>query len=94
MLFVISCTDKPDSAEVRAANRPAHLEYIGGFIDQVFAAGPTLTNDGTGMNGSVIIMDFETAADAQNFANNDPYFTAGLFETLSIPAREKGFAPE
>ncbi len=34
--------------------------------------------------GSVIIMEFDSAADAQNFADNDPYNKAGLFESVSI----------
>ncbi len=84
MLFVVSCIDKTDHAEVRAANRPAHVDYLRSFMDQLFAAGPTLTDDGEGMNGSVIIIEFESAADAQNFADNDPYKKAGLFESVSI----------
>ncbi|MBT3358192.1 MAG: YciI family protein [Rhodospirillales bacterium] len=84
MLYVISCVDKADHFEVRAANRPAHVEYLRGSMDDMFAAGPTLTEDGEGMNGSVIIMEFASAADAQNFADNDPYNKAGLFESVSI----------
>lgn len=84
MLYVISCVDKADHAHVRAANRPDHVEYLRSFSDQMFAAGPTLTEDGEGMNGSVIIVEFETAADAQKFADNDPYKKADLFESVSI----------
>ncbi len=89
MLFVISCVDKPNSPEVRAANRGAHLDYLGSFKDQVVAAGPTTTDDGGAMTGSVLILDFADRAAAEDFAAYDPYNTAGLFESVTIKAWKK-----
>jgi len=34
MLFAILCTDKPDSAALRAATRPAHLDYLKSHADR------------------------------------------------------------
>ena len=62
MFFVISCVDKPDSAEIRAANRGAHLDYLGSFNDQIVVAGPTTTDDASAMTGSVLILDFADRA--------------------------------
>lgn len=84
MLFVFYCTDKPDCRQVRAAVRPAHLEYLSGFNDRIFGAGPTLTDDGQGMTGSVLIIDFADRAAAEAFAAADPYNKAGLFESVAI----------
>jgi len=56
MLYVISCTDKAGSGDIRAANRAAHLAYLESFGDKVFAAGPTLTDDASAMTGSVLIV--------------------------------------
>jgi len=84
MLFAIFCTDKPDSAEIRAANRPAHLDYVRTVIDQVVLAGPTLTDDGQAMSGSLLVMEFADLAAAQAFADDDPYNRAGLFECVVI----------
>lgn len=89
MLFVISCVDKPNSTEVRAANRGAHLEYLGSFKDHVVMAGPTTTDDGGAMTGSVLIMDFANRDTAEAFAANDPYNKAGLFESVAIKAWKK-----
>lgn len=84
MLFVFYCIDKPGRQQVRAAMRPAHLEYLGGFSGRIFGAGPMLTDDGQGMTGSVLIIDFADRAAAEAFAAADPYNTAGLFESVAI----------
>lgn len=88
MLYVIHCFDKKDSLQVRMDNRPAHLEYINGFTDKLFAAGPTLDSD-ENMNGSVVILDLESQEEAEAFAANDPYAKAGLFELVSIQPWKK-----
>ena len=84
MLFVIFCVDKPDQGDVRAANRPDHLDYLAGFKGNMFAAGPTQTDDGEAMNGSLLIMDFPDRAAAEAFAAGDPYRKAGVFESVVI----------
>jgi len=84
MHFVISCTDKPNALELRKANRDAHLAYLQSHAERIVAAGPTLTSDGEGMTGSVLIMAFDGAAEAEAFAAGDPYAKAGLFESVTI----------
>ena len=84
MLYVIQCVDKPGSGDVRAANRNAHLAYLESFGAQVFAAGPTLTDDGSAMTGSLLIVEFEDRAAAERFCADDPYAKAGLFESATI----------
>ncbi|MFD2204998.1 YciI family protein [Kiloniella antarctica] len=84
MKFIFSCVDKKDHTHVRADNRPAHLEYLTKYMDRVVVAGPTLGTDGESMTGSLLILEFEDAAAAQDFAENDPYKKAGLFEQVTI----------
>ena len=84
MQFAILCLDKPNAASVRAANRPAHLEYLKGFTKNVVVAGPLLTEDGAGMIGSLLMMEFAGRAEAERFAENDPYRKAGLFQSVTI----------
>ncbi|WP_353199729.1 YciI family protein [Sandarakinorhabdus sp.] len=81
--FAIHCIDKPDSADLRAANRPAHLAHIDLFKDKVLVAGPLLRPDGRTM-GSLLIMEFDDRDTAIAFANADPYHQAGLFESRSV----------
>ena len=84
MLFVFHCLDKRDHAAVRAENRQAHLDYLKGYMDRIFAVGPLLSEDTAQMVGSLLILDFETLAEAQRFAAADPYTKAALFDTVSI----------
>jgi len=84
MHFVISCTDKPDSMDLRMANRPDHVKYLKAHTDKIVAAGPTLGDTPGQMTGSVLIMEFETFAAAENWAANDPYAKAGLFASTAI----------
>jgi uncharacterized protein YciI len=81
--FAIHCIDKPDSAELRAANRPAHLAHIGALGNAVLVAGPLLRPDGRAM-GSLMIIDFDDREAAVAFSAADPYHQAGLFESRSI----------
>jgi uncharacterized protein YciI len=84
MHYVITCTDKAGSGDIRAANRAAHLAYLESFGDKVFAAGPTLTEDGGAMTGSVLIVEFDDGAAAERFTTDDPYAKAGLFDSVTI----------
>ncbi|MDV7340844.1 YciI family protein [Terasakiella sp. A23] len=89
MLYVIKCVDKPDHLQVRLDNRPAHVDYLKSYGEKLFAAGPTLAEEDDNMNGSVVILDLENLAEAQDFCDNDPYAKAGLFESVSISKWKK-----
>lgn len=84
MLFILYCTDKPNHEQVRIDTRQAHLDYLSEFKDRVVMAGPSQTDDGAHMTGSLLIMDFADRTLAEAFAANDPYNKAGLFESVDI----------
>jgi len=89
MLFAIFCTDKEDYLDVRMDNRPAHVEYLKAQGDKLIFAGPTLAEDGVTMSGSLIVVDFDSLEQAQEFASNDPYVQAKLFDSVVIRAWKK-----
>lgn len=89
MHFVIYCLDKPGHAQVRTDNRPAHVEYLKASADKIVCAGPMLSDDGEGMIGSALVMEFADRAEAEAWAASDPYAKAGLFESVSIRAWKK-----
>ncbi|WP_366658144.1 YciI family protein [Fodinicurvata sp. EGI_FJ10296] len=91
MHFVIQCTDKPGSAEIRRDNRQAHLAHLERHADQVVAAGPTLDDSGEAMTGSVLVMTFPDRAAVDAFCADDPYARAGLFESVTITPWRKVF---
>ena len=91
MHFVIYCLDKPDHLQVRMDSRPAHVEYLKAHADKIVAAGPMLTDDGEGMTGSTLLMEFNDRTEAEDWAANDPYAKAGLFASVDIRAWKKVF---
>jgi uncharacterized protein YciI len=86
-LFALICIDKPGAREIRAANRPAHLDHIDAS-GVVTLAGPFLDADGN-PTGSLIVLDVADMAAAEAWAAADPYAKAGLFESVTIRAWRK-----
>ncbi|MEX0306470.1 MAG: YciI family protein [Ruegeria sp.] len=81
MLIALIARDKTGALQTRLDNRSAHLAYIEetGVVAQ---AGPLL--DGETMIGSLIILNVEDLAAAQDWATNDPYALAGLFDSVEL----------
>lgn len=84
MLFAVICKDKPDSLELRLANRPDHVEFLKGLGSSLKLAGPFTREDGEGMDGSLLIVEAESQAAAEALAARDPYAGAGLFASTEI----------
>jgi uncharacterized protein YciI len=82
MLFAITCLDKPNSLDLRLANRAAHLDYAQGWRDKILLAGPLLADDGQTMIGSHFIVEAQDRAEIDRFLAGDPYGKAGLFQNV------------
>ena len=89
MNFVLYCVDKPGHGQVRADNRPAHLDYLKSKLDRLVIAGPLLDDDGESVLGSLLVIEAADRADAEAFAAGDPYAKAGLFESVTVKAYKK-----
>ena len=87
MRVALICIDKTDALQTRLDNRAAHLAHIAatGVVDM---AGPFLNAEGQ-MTGSLIILNVDSLADAQNWAVLDPYSVAGLFQSVTITEWKK-----
>jgi len=83
-LFLINARDKADALDTRLATRAEHLAYIAEAKVKILMAGPVFLEDGTTMAGSTFVIDCAEAETARNWAANDPYAKAGLFETVEI----------
>ena len=88
MLYLIHCFDKEQHLHLRQQIRPEHVDYLKEFGTRIWCAGPTLDNAGE-MNGSMIIFECETRAEAEYFAANDPYAKGGLFREVQIQEWKK-----
>lgn len=86
MLFAVYCLDNPGHAEVRFANREAHLAYARAWEAQkkIVFGGPLLSPDGAAMIGSLLVLDVADHAEAEAFCAGDPYGAAGLFASVTI----------
>ena len=91
MLYIIVGTDRPDSLEARMAVRPAHVERLQALKAEgrLVIAGPNPAIDSpdpgaAGFTGSVIIAEFESLAAAQAWADADPYFESGAYESVMV----------
>ena len=93
MPFAIMALDKPGAGQVRADNRPAHLEHLDRFAAKLLAGGAVLADDGATPVGSLIVFDSEDRAEVEAFVAADPFTKAGLFASVSIyPWRKVFFA--
>ncbi|NHQ73122.1 YciI family protein [Roseovarius gahaiensis] len=82
MLIALIAKDKPGALKTRMDTRDAHLAYIKqtGIVAQ---AGPLLDDSGN-MAGSLVILDVAEMKQAQDWAENDPYAKAGLFDSVEL----------
>lgn len=97
MLFSIVSNDVAQSTEKRMSVRPAHLERLQALADadRLILAGPSPLDPagGTeqGFSGSVVVADFESLEAAQNWADADPYATAGVYASVSVKPFKRVF---
>ncbi len=84
MLFVATCTDKPDSSALRLDTRPAHLAYLNGLGAKVKAGGALLSADRADVIGSMLILEGDDQAAIAAMLADDPYAKAGLFASVDV----------
>ena len=96
MLYALVGQDVPDSLDKRLAARPAHLERLQALQNQgrLLLAGPFPAIDGNdpgpaGFSGSLIVAEFDSLADAQAWADADPYVAAGVYASVSVKPFKK-----
>lgn len=80
--FALICIDKPGQTALRQQTRDAHLAYVA-ETGVVVQAGPFL-NEADEMTGSLIILDVPDRDAAVAWGGSDPYFKAGLFESVTL----------
>lgn len=87
-LFVLNYEDKPGSQDLRAATRPAHLEYMKSQGDKVRVGGRLM--DGAGnVAGTLMVIEAQDLADAEAFSAADPYRSVDLFAKVEIKAFDR-----
>jgi uncharacterized protein len=96
MWYMIYSEDVENSLALRKQTRPAHLARIQTLLDEgrVLVAGPNPAIDSedpgeAGFTGSLVIAEFASLAEAQNWADTDPYMLAGVYAKVIVKPYKK-----
>ena len=96
MFYAIVGQDGAGSLDRRLAARPAHLERLHALqqAGRLLLAGPFPAIDSddpgaAGFSGSLIVAEFDSLADAQAWADADPYVAAGVYAEVSVKPFKK-----
>ena len=91
MLYSIVGQDIKDSLNARQQARPEHLARLQALLDQgrLVLAGPNPAIDSdnpgeAGFTGSVVVAEFDSLAQAQAWADADPYVSAGVYASVEV----------
>lgn len=91
MYYTIYSTDVKGSLDARLTARPAHLDRLKALVDEgrLLVAGPNPAVDSedpgnAGFTGSLIIAEFNSLKDAEDWAGDDPYVAAGVYDRVEV----------
>lgn len=82
--FVITAVDGPDADARRGAVAAAHHKFQASVMDRYVARGPMQNDDGAGLIGSMMIMEYPDRAACEDFWAREPLNYGGVFEDVTI----------
>lgn len=96
MLFAIISEDVENSLEKRMSVRPAHIERLKKLQGEarLILAGPHPAIESNepgeaGFTGSLVVAEFASLADAQAWADADPYVASGAYAKVTVKPFKK-----
>lgn len=96
MIYAIISEDAANSLDKRLAARPAHLARLEELKadGRLLLAGPHPRIDSEdpgseGFSGSLVVAEFDSLADAQHWADADPYISAGVYARVTVKPFKK-----
>ncbi|MDF1678858.1 MAG: YciI family protein [Legionellaceae bacterium] len=90
MPYLIYAHDFDGMELKREQIREAHRKHLRSIGDKLLASGALLDDDGITVIGGISLIDTEDRAEAEKFAYEDPYETAGIRkETLILKWRQR-----
>ena len=91
MIYAIISEDVEHSLALRQQARPAHLDRLKTLQSEgrLLLAGPCPAIDSpepgeAGFTGSIVLAEFHSLAEAQAWADADPYCAAGVYRQVSV----------
>lgn len=96
MWYAIISQDIDNSLPLRQQARPAHIARLTELSDQgrLLIAGPHPAADcedpgDAGFTGSLVVAQFDSLAQAQAWADADPYVAAGVYQQVVVKPFKK-----
>lgn len=96
MFYMIYSEDVTNSLDKRLATRPAHLARLEQLKAEgrLLIAGPlpaidSLDPGSAGFSGSLVVAEFASLTDAQQWADDDPYLAAGVYAQSTVKPFKK-----
>ena len=83
MLYAMIAKDAPGALQTRLDTRPVHLEHLKSLGKKLVFAG-ALLNAEEQPEGSIVIFEAETLAEAEALAAADPFVPAGVFASYEV----------
>lgn len=91
MWYALIGEDVPNSLDARVAARGAHVARLQALHEagRLLLAGPCPAIDATdpgpaGFTGSLIVAEFPSLTDAENWFAQDPYIQAGVYARTTV----------
>jgi uncharacterized protein len=81
--YYVYGADLPDVLDGLIENSEAHQSYMDRYADRLILRGPSLSADGE-HTGSLHVVEVESRAEAEEFAYQEPYWSAGFYQPLTI----------
>ena len=96
MLYAFISEDAPDTLDKRLAARPDHLQRLQILRDEgrLVLAGPHPAIDSedpgeAGFTGSLVVAEFASLEEARQWADTDPYASAGVYQHMTVKPFKK-----
>tara|TARA_Y100000782_G_scaffold17213_1_gene17668 strand:- start:48811 stop:49110 length:300 start_codon:yes stop_codon:yes gene_type:complete len=96
VFYAIISEDIENSLEKRLAARPDHIARLKELNEEgrLLIAGPHPAIDSedpgsAGFTGSLVVAEFPSLTEAQQWADNDPYISAGVYKKVTVKPYKK-----
>ena len=83
MQYIIKAYDGEGMLDKRMEIRPRHLEGIERIKEHVICAGGLLDDEGK-MKGSVLIMEYESREQLDEYLANEPYVQENVWPSIEV----------
>ena len=83
MQFIVKAYDGEGMLDKRMEVRPRHLAGIDRIREHVICAGGLLDDEGK-MKGSVLIMEYETREQLDDYLTNEPYVQEKVWQKVEV----------